>query len=423
MIIKNIGRKARKINILRRFKKNIKNIYAVFAALLFIVCASGIMLFTPVSFFLSSLFYDSVLRQYNPDVKLLSDFNMTNLVINLSYPMINLMNLSETNEPSGLKTLNYQDELYQEETPASIYKNMPIASDEPIMSIYEHYESVSGAKILEVNIENREIPFGEYKITPINSSGQQTEIPRLLLNNQTSYSVDLNDFIKLNYPINDADISNSNPVVLLVCTHATESYCEEGEYYYSPSFTGPRTSDINKNVILIAAEIKKALENRGIPVIQSLNIHDEISYRQSYARSLETMNAYLEQYPSIKYVIDVHRDSMITHTGEKYKPVININGRNAAQIMMVVGTPEGGAHHPDWTDNLIFAAYMQQKLNDRYPMLARPINLRNARFNQHVTKGSIILEVGSCGNSFDEALYSARLFGECLADLIIENGN
>jgi stage II sporulation protein P len=133
------------------------------------------------------------------------------------------------------------------------------------------------------------------------------------------------------------------------------------------------------------------------------------------------MNAYLEKYPSIKYVIDVHRDSMITATGEKYKPTVSINGKNAAQIMMVVGTSDGGAAHPNWTDNLTFATYTQQKLNDKYPMLARPINLRSARFNQHVTKGSVILEVGSCGSSFDEALYAANLFGECFAELITEN--
>jgi len=426
VIVRNIVRKAKKTNSFRKCKKFAKNISAPFIVILLFVCISGIMLFTPVSDILSRMFYDSVLRQYNTDTKSVFRFDITKFVMNLSYPMINFTNqtkLSDLNAP----VLNYQDEYGNIDEPftennGSVYKNMPITSDEPIMSIYEYYEFMSGAKIVEAYIENGEIPPGKYKITPINSSGQKTAVPQLLLINQTSFDLDLNDFINLAYPIKDCDISSSEPVVLIFCTHATESYCEEGVFYYAPAFTAERTSDINKNVVLIATELKNTLENRGIPVIQSLKIHDEISYQNSYMRSLETVNAYLKQYPTIKYVIDVHRDSMITSTGEKYKPTININGKNAAQIMMVVGTSDGGAYHPNWTENLIFAAYMQLKLNEKYPMLARPVNLRNARFNQHVARGAIILEVGSCGSSFDEALYSARLFGECLAELIIENG-
>lgn len=433
MIIRNIVKKSKKTNLFRKLKKNLKKIYLPCITVLLLAASSAVMLFTPISNFLSEVFYDSILRQHNSDAKILSDFNITNLVLNISYPTIPMINFTEQTRTIGLKTLGYnsQDEfgnidydVFAEENNDSAYK-MPITSDEPVMSIYEYYESMSGAKIIEAIIDNGdgEIPPGTYKITPVNSSGQKDSVPQLLMNNQTSFNnLDLNDFIKLEYPIKDSNISSSDPVVLILCTHATESYCETGTFFYSPPFTAERTSDINKNIVLIATELKNTLEKRGIPVVQSLKLHDEVSYQNSYTRSLETMNAYVQQYSSIKYVIDVHRDSMITQTGEKYKPTININGKNAAQLMMVIGTSDGGGHHPNWTENLTFATYMQQRLNDKYPMLARPINLRNARFNQHVTRGSIILEVGSCGSSFDEALYSARLFGECLADLIIEHG-
>ena len=430
MIIRNIMRNSRKINLFRKSKKISQKIYVPVIVALILLGVFGSVLFTPMSDFFGDLFYASVMRQFNPDAKLFSGVNLTNFVMALSYPAmridgLNPPALNNQDEPDAVDVINNGEEAVEREDNAgSIYQSMPIVSDKPAMSIYEYYESMSGAKIIETAAESGEIPAGTYKITPINSSAQKNSVPQLLIQNQTSFNIDLNDFLTRPYPIKyqikTDDKSNAEPLILILCTHATESYYETGTFYYSPAFTGARNADINKNVVLIASELKITLEKYGVPVIQSLKIHDEISYQNSYMRSLETMNAYLQEYPSIKYVIDVHRDSMITQTGEKYKPTININGKNAAQIMMVVGTSEGGAHHPDWTDNLTFAAYMQQKLNDKYPMLARPINLRSARFNQHVTKGSIILEVGSCGNSFDEALYSAKLFGECLAELIVE---
>jgi stage II sporulation protein P len=294
-----------------------------------------------------------------------------------------------------------------------------------VYDLYEHYGAASGVKIGDATpplLNSSEIPAGYHKITPGNYSGQKTRFPRLLLINDTSYTVDLQDYLSKDYPISRFDPQKkSDPVVLIVNTHTTESYVEEDVWYYAPPFSAIRTSDLNKNVALVATELRKTLEEYGVPVIQSTKIHDEPSYRDSYIRSLETINEYIEQYPSIKYVIDVHRDSIIAPNGEKFKPAVKINGADCAQVMMVIGTDDGGAYHPDWRGNLTFAAHMQKKLNDKYPMLARPIYLRDARFNQHATKGSVILEVGSCGNTFAEALYAAELFGQCLAELILEN--
>lgn len=313
----------------------------------------------------------------------------------------------------------------------SPYENIPATDDDSIISIqelYDYYHLASGAKIEEAGQDSAassEIPqeySNMYKITAVNMSGQKTKVPKLLINNQTSYNIDLYDYIERKYPIDKFDMTKTDePVVLIVNTHTTESYVEEGTAYYYPPFTAERTTDPNKSVVLIAAQLKNKLTEYGIPVIQSTKLHDAVSFQHSYIRSLETVNEYLQKYPSIKYVIDLHRDSTITATGEKYKPTIKINGRDSSQIMFVIGTPEGGAHHPDWRDNLTFAAYLQKKMNDKYPMLARPINLRNARFNQHTTKASVILEVGSCGSTFSEALYAADLFGECMAELILEH--
>lgn len=304
-------------------------------------------------------------------------------------------------------------------------ENIQVFNDESIMSIqelYEYYANYDGAKIEEAVPSSLEVPADTYKITPRNFSGQKTIMPKLLMNNETSYNISIDDFLKRDYPINSFDINKQDePVVLILHTHATESYVEDGATFYSPPFTAERTTDINKNIVLVGTALKNKLEEYNIPVIHTQKMHDAVSYRDSYTRSLETVNEYIIKYPSIKYVIDVHRDSIIADSGEKFKPAVKINGIDTAQVMIVTGTDNGGGVHPDWRDNLSFTAYLQQKMNSKYPMLARPINLRIARFNQHTAKGAIILEVGSCGNTFSEAIRAAELTGECLAELILEH--
>ena len=270
--------------------------------------------------------------------------------------------------------------------------------------------------------EDRYVPEGWFPVTQRNLSHQRNGVIRLLTINQTRFAVDLDEIKKQPFPIKTGDLSDDKPIVLILCTHATESYREDGSLNaYTPAFTGPRSDDPNQSVVLIATELARTLREHGIPTVQSFEMHDKESFGSSYARALETINAYMKKYPSIRYIIDVHRDSIITNSGEKYNPLISVNGRNAAQVMLVVGTSEGGAAHPNWQDNLTFAVHLQYTMNRKYPMLARPINLRAQRFNQHAAPGAVIVEVGSCGSTFEEALYTARLFGECLAELILSN--
>ena len=426
---------------LKNFKKKIPRT----ALLFFILCVSVIffaviIIFTPVSNILSSLLENDL--KYTLDKEKYDDSNNFNIDFNqilmkLSFPGIN--NINDYKLENYYRGLNGADNNNQE-TGDSLsvlqieegkkynpYENIPLKDDGSILSIYdlyEYYQAASGAKIEDATpnpLSDSEIPPGSYRITPKNYSGQKTKVPKLLINNQTSYTVDLNDYIEKKYPIEPFDPQIKDPVVLILDTHSTESYVEDGTEYYAPPFTAERTTDTNKNVVLVATELRKKLEEYGIPVVQSTKLHDAVSYIASYARSLETMNEYLAKYPSVKYIIDLHRDSIIADTGEKFKPAIKINGRDSAQVMLVIGTDDGGAYHPNWRDNLTFAAYLEKNMNDKYPMLARPINLRDARFNEHVTKGSVILEVGSCGNTFSEALYAADLVGECLAELILEH--
>ena len=426
--------------------------YTKTAALLLISAVFvAAVLFTPLSGILSSYLKDEVEKSFSTFTLTSSSFpdsgknpninKIGEILINLTFAGIgNIYDLQDSGVLADSQNIQNASDLYsyqgssidstsnQKKNP---YENMPVSDDDSIMSVqelYEYYQTAGGAVISEAeqpdyNGSGTPRDVSEmYKITAVNFSGQKTKIPKLLISNQTSYNINLYDYISMDYPISKFDLNKTDePIVLILDTHTTESYVEDGTAYYYPPFTAERSTDGNKSVVLIATELRKKLEAYGIPTVQSTKLHDAVSFQNSYLRSLETMTEYLQKYPSLKYIIDVHRDSIILATGEKYKPTIKINGKDSAQVMMVVGTPEGGASHPNWRDNLTFAAYLQQKMNDKYPMLARPINLRNARFNQHMTKGSIILEVGSCGSTFSEALYAADLVGECMAELILEH--
>lgn len=272
------------------------------------------------------------------------------------------------------------------------------------------------AVMAEAEPAEGEVSAGDKPIVARDYSKQSKNNIKLWLNNQTNLNVDLNDFIKRTYPVQN--IKLDEPVVLILCTHATESYSPEGATGYSPAFSGARTDDPEENMIAVGKVLCDTLNANGVPAVQSLTMHDAVSYQNSYARSLETMYEYIAKYPTIKYIFDVHRDSIIDADGVKYKPTVSVDGENTAQVMFVVGSNAGGGDHAGWTDNLTFATYLQNSLNKYYPSLTRPINLREVRFNQHTAPAAVIMEVGSCGNYLSEAKRSVRLVGTVLAELI-----
>ena len=203
-------------------------------------------------------------------------------------------------------------------------------------------------------------------------------------------------------------------------THGTEAYTPDSNNNYTATDTD-RTTDNRYNMIRVGNEITQILEDNGIKTIHSTLLHDYPAYSGCYDRALKAIDDIYKSNPSIKVVIDVHRDAIISTSGQKYRTVAMINGKQAAQLEFVAGTDAGGLNHPNWRTNLAFQLRLQQKLNNLYPGIMRPINVRIARFNEHVTTGSMLLEVGTCGNSLEEALYSARLFAQALADMLIKN--
>ena len=234
------------------------------------------------------------------------------------------------------------------------------------------------------------------------------------LRNETELIIDTAALLQKASPVK---LSGTGVQVLILHTHGTEAYTPDAVYPYEATDTD-RTLDPSRNVVRVGEEIARILEARGIETVHSSALHDYPAYSGSYNRALEDITRYMKENPSIKVVIDVHRDAMISQNGTKYKTVADIEGKPAAQLMLVAGTDQGGLSHEKWRENLTFQLKLQDRMNTVYPGIMRPVNLRAGRFNQHVTIGSMLLEVGTSGNSLGEALYSAQLFAEELATML-----
>ena len=182
------------------------------------------------------------------------------------------------------------------------------------------------------------------------------------------------------------------------------------EYEASGNF---RTLDLNKSVARVGSELKNYLVNKGFNVTHNTTYHDYPAYSGSYSRALETVQNILVGEDT-EVVIDLHRDAV--GSSSEYAPTIKIDELYAAQLMFVIGTDGGGLEHSNWKQNLKFAVKIQEKANEMYPGLFRPIILRNSRYNQHVAKGACIIEVGATGNTMEQCILSMQ----CLANVLEE---
>ncbi len=211
---------------------------------------------------------------------------------------------------------------------------------------------------------------------------------------------------------------NGEPQVLIMHTHTTESFEPYERNFYDNSFSY-RTTDPSKNTVMIGEEIKKGLTKAGINTIHDTTIHDYPSYNGSYERSEQTVKSYLEQYPSIKIVLDIHRDALESNNN-LIQPVANINGKKAAQIMIISGCDDGTMGMPNYLQNFRLASLFQQQLEQDWSGLTRPILFDYRKYNQHLTTGSLLIEVGSHGNTLDQVKYSGELIGKSLAKALLE---
>ena len=235
-----------------------------------------------------------------------------------------------------------------------------------------------------------------------------------LIKNSTSVSDE--EAMALLNTDNPVQITDDGPQVLIMHTHATESFEPYDTDLYDTRHTW-RTTDNTQNIVAAGEVIAEAIRAHGIEVLHDETQHDYPSYNGSYERSAETIKSYLEQYPSIKVVLDVHRDAVQRDT-TLVKPITQIDGKKAAQLMIIAGCDDGTMGMPNWSKNFRFAAGMQDAIESQWPGLTRPVYFCYRKYNQDLTTGSLLIELGSHGNTLEEILYTAQLAGESIGSYL-----
>ena len=238
----------------------------------------------------------------------------------------------------------------------------------------------------------------------------------LYLYNRTSLAVDLTAAAAAEVSFT---LPAEGPQILIVHTHGSEAYTPDGTDIYEPSDNNTRTLDENFNVVRVGEEMERVFTELGLGVVHDTTLYDYPRYSGAYSRSAEAVQRYLEQYPTIKIVLDVHRDALIGEDGTVYKAVTRIDGTDTAQVMLVLGAG-GGEGHPGWRENLTLACRIQAGMDTLYPTLARPMTMRTSTYNQELSPGSLLVEVGTHGNTLQEALAAARLFARAAGQVLLE---
>ena len=250
-------------------------------------------------------------------------------------------------------------------------------------------------------------------ISPYNAGPSYNKV---YLKNSTDLEINIKELLES--PLGFKIESSDSPQVLIMHTHTTETYMTEDSDFYTAAFSS-RTRDGDKNMVSVGNIVADKLNAAGIKTIHDTTEHDYPNYTGSYTRAAKTINGYLSKYPTIKIVLDLHRDAVSSGESDKVKLVTEIEGKKAAQVMLVMGSQSGGVtNFPKWKENLKLAVKLQQKIEEKYPTLARPLSLMSKNYNESLTTGSLLIEFGTDANTLAEAHYSAELVGNAIAELL-----
>ena len=297
------------------------------------------------------------------------------------------------------------------------------------MAIYASPFLHTGANTININFENSFIhtsssligfkeetllpPKKEPKAQPQENISEQTvHTNGVEIKNETDFSVDTLSY--LSEPIH----INRNSKVLIVHTHGSESYTPSKKYPFEHS-GNYRSQNKEYNMIRVGEKLADALKSKGIQVIHDKTINDYPSYNDSYNKTERVIKSYLEKDKDIAFVFDIHRDAAGS-ADNIIKFTADIEGEKVAQVMTVCGT-NANLDNPNWMQNLHLAVHIQNYFNINYPGLLRPLNLRKERFNMHLTTGSLLFEIGTNGNTLEEALMAADILGKGIGDFILQN--
>lgn len=237
----------------------------------------------------------------------------------------------------------------------------------------------------------------------VSFSAEDAELVKVI--NTTSYTVDMEALLTKAL---DWKLCSDEPTVLILHAHATESYAGTKNY---------RSEEESENMLSIGDRLEALLENAGIGVVHDRTLHDAPSYNGSYASARTSMKEYLEKYPSIRLVLDLHRDAAEDAQGNQIGYTLSTEQGEAAKMLMVVGTDAGGLTHPDWQDNMALAVKLHAQLQKEHPGICRSLQIRTSRFNQDLSPGALLVEVGSAGNTQEEAMLAVEILAQAIISL------
>lgn len=266
----------------------------------------------------------------------------------------------------------------------------------------------------ETEVKTEEQTQVEHAKTGVTTKVLENNVPTKFTNSYNGVQVRNETSYTLTEEMLKPDITINTENVLIFHTHTCESYTPTEQFQYQQTGTY-RTTDLNYNVARVGTELKNQLDSYGYQVLHDKTYHDYPAYNGSYGRSLTTVENLLKQNANTDVVIDLHRDAIGDYS---YAPTVQIGEEQAAQLLFVIGSAGGGLEHTNWNQNLKFAIKVQEKANELYPGLFKPIILRNSRYNQHLSKGACIIEVGATGNTMEQCLNSMKYLAKVMSEVM-----
>lgn len=345
-----------------------------------------------ILWFISKFFLFSYLKKEDKNINI--DTNKLLIILDANIP--------------GIKQVNNNKEIMENE----VNKN----KIEPIKIILKsQLAMIDNLMIKNNDTENQnELANIEHAKTGLDTQTIENGVPNKYTDNYNGVYIKNGTDYNLTEEILTPNININNKDIIIFHTHTCESYTPTEKYNYEQTGTF-RTTDLNYNVARVGTELTNQLLSYKYNVIHDTTCHDYPTYSGSYDRSLTTVNNILSKNKNTDIVLDIHRDAIGDFT---YAPTVKIGDEYAAQLMFVIGTDGGGLEHPNWQQNLKFAIKIQEKANELYPGLFKPIILRNSRYNQHVTKAACIIEVGATGNTMEQCLTSMKYLAKVIDETI-----
>ena len=260
------------------------------------------------------------------------------------------------------------------------------------------------------------IPDGAMPVVTLDLT--RPDLGQSYIHNETPYNPSVEELLSERIVFSNV---GEEPLVLIIHTHTSESYLPtETTYIQGVLGDAVYSREEGRNVLSVGRTLCDRLNQKGITAIHCTVMHDDPTLSGSYSRSEKTVKEYLERYPSIELVIDLHRDSVTTSRGELVRAATEIDGESVAQVMAVIGTDCNGTPHKSWEENLALALQLREALNGEGASLCRPVSLRNASYHQELAAHALLLEIGTAANSIEEAERAAILVGDALAILLQE---